>query len=89
MYLLRYKLDGEWRLVVVDRAYSMAHARMLAAGLGPGRFVDGHRVSRASVTRLPPGTVGRVLTVAELTALVGSKQKPRRPSVLPPHGDAL
>jgi hypothetical protein len=47
MYLLRYKRDGEWRMVVIANAYSVAHARMVAAGLEPGRFVDGRRVSRA------------------------------------------
>jgi len=47
VYLLRYKHDGEWRVVVIAGAYSVAHARMVAAGLNPGRFVDGHRVSRA------------------------------------------
>jgi hypothetical protein len=89
MYLLRYKRDGEWCVVVITNAYSVAHARMVAARLGPGRFVDGHRVSRASVARLPPGTVGRVLTLAELTALVEGKKKPPAPSMRPPHGDAL
>jgi hypothetical protein len=89
MYLLRYKRDGEWRVVVVADAYSVAHARMVAAGLEPGRFVDGHRASRASVGRLPPDAVGRVLTVAELRALVKGKKKPPAPFVRPPHGDAL
>jgi len=84
MYLLRYKRDGEWRVVVVADAYSVAHARMVAAGLEPGRFVDGHRASRASVGRLPPDAVGRVLR-----ALVKGKKKPPAPFVRPPHGDAL
>ena len=89
MYLLRYKRDGEWRLVVIAEAYSVAHARMVAAGLQAGRFVDGHRVSRASVARLPPDALGRVLELGELKALVEGKKKPSAPFVRPPHGDAL
>ena len=89
MYLLRYRRDGEWRLVVIANAYSVAHARMVAAGLGAGRFVDGHRVSRAVIERLLPDAVERVLTVAELRALGKSKKKPSAPSVWPPHGDTL
>jgi hypothetical protein len=80
MHLLRYKRDGGWRLVIIAEAYSVAHARMIAAGLEPGRFVDGHRISRASVARLPPEAVGRVLALAELTVLVEGKKKPRTPS---------
>ena len=89
MYMLRYKRDGDWRVVVIASAYSVAHARMVAAGLEPGMFVDGHRVSRASVERLPAWAVGRVLTLAELTASVDGKEKPPRPYVWPPYGDAL
>jgi len=89
MYLLRYKRRDQWRVVVIADAYSVAHARMVAAGLNPGRFVDGHRVSRASVERLPPEAVGRVLTVPELRALIKGKKKPPAPSVWPPHGNAL
>jgi hypothetical protein len=86
MYLLRYKREGEWRLVLIADAYSVAHARMIAAGLEAGRFVDGHRVSRASVARLPPDAVGRVLAIAELTALVEGKKKPPAPSTHRPRG---
>ena len=32
VYLLRYKRGGEWRLVVIANAHSVAHARMVAAG---------------------------------------------------------
>jgi hypothetical protein len=59
--------------VVVADAYSVAHARMMAARLDPGRFVDGHRVNRASVALLPRDAVGRVLTLAELTAFVEAR----------------
>jgi hypothetical protein len=81
MYLLRYKRDGDWRVVVISDAYSVAHARMIAAGLEPGRFVDGRRVSRASAERLPPDAVGRVLTLTDLKAMVVGKKKPPAPSV--------
>jgi hypothetical protein len=81
---LRYKRDGEWRMVVIADAYSVAHARMVAAGLGPGRFVDGHRVSRASVERLLPDAVGRVLSVADLMAMAAGKKKPPAPSMRRP-----
>ena len=76
-------------MVVIANAYSVAHARMIAARLEPGTFVDGHRVTRASVERLPTWAVGAVLTPAELTALVDGKKKPPAPSVRPPHGGAL
>jgi hypothetical protein len=76
VYLLHYKRNGEWRLVVIANAYSVAHARMIAAGLEPGTFVDGQPVSQASVARLPPDAVGRVLTLAELTALAAREKKP-------------
>ena len=84
MYLLRYKRDGEWRLVVIASAYSVAHARMIAAGREPGTFVDGHPVRRASVERLPPDAVGRVLTLADLASMVEGKKKPPAPSVRRP-----
>jgi hypothetical protein len=89
MYLLRYKRDGPWRVVMIANAYSVAHARMTAAGLDPGRWVNGQRIGRASVERLPPDAVGRVLTLTELTTLVEGEKRPPAPSVWPPHGDTL
>jgi hypothetical protein len=86
VYLLRYKRDGEWRFVVIANAYSVAHARMIAAGLSPGRWVDGQRIRRASVARLPRDAVGRVLTIAELTALVEGEKKTPAHSVRRPRG---
>jgi hypothetical protein len=86
MYLLRYKRDGEFRFVMIATAYSVAHARMVAAGLAPGQFVDGYEVIRASLGRLPRDAVGRVLTLAELMALVEGKKKPPAPSVRRPRG---
>jgi len=86
MYLLRYRRDGEWRLVLVANAYSVAHARMIAAGLEPGTFVNGHAVSRASVERLPADVVGRVLALADLAAMIDGKKKQRARSVWRPPG---
>ena len=85
-YFLRYKRDGQWRVVMIGNAYSVAHARMLAAALAPGQFIDGYRVSPASVERLPRDAVGRVLTFAELRALAGAKKKPPAPSLRRPRG---
>jgi hypothetical protein len=82
VYLLRYKRDGEWRVVMITNAYSVAHARMIAAGLSPGRWVDGHRIRRALVARLPRDAV---LTIAELTALAEG-EKPLARSVRRPRG---
>jgi len=89
MYLLRYERNGEWRVVVIADAYSVAHARMVAAALEPGTFVNGHQVTRASVAGLPPDAFGRVLTLADLMVLAKDKKKPPARSVWPPHGDAL
>ena len=80
MYLLRYRRDGEVRVVVIANAFSVAHARIVAAGLEPGTFVDGRRVDEAVVARLSPEAVGRVLTLPDLAALAGGK-KPRAPNV--------
>ena len=81
MYFLRYKRDGQWRVVMIGNAYSVAHARMLAAALAPGQFIDGYRISPASVARFPRDAVGQVLTFAELTALAAAEKKPPVPSV--------
>jgi hypothetical protein len=86
MYLLRYKRDGQFRVVMIANAYSVAHARMMAAGLSPGQFVNGHEVSRASVARLPRDAVGRILTHSELKAVTACKKKPPAPSVRRPRG---
>jgi len=85
MYMLRYRRDGELRMVVIAEAYSVAHARMVAAGLEPGMFVDGHRVSGASVARLPVDVVGRVLTLTDLIVLAERTIGPvLRPRPVPP-----
>src|SRR5262249_26718750 len=86
MYLLRYKRDGQLRFVMISSAYSVAHARMLAAGLAPGQFIEGYRVSAVSVGRLARDAVGRVLTLAEIKALTAGKKKPPAPSVRRPRG---
>ena len=67
--------------MVIADAYSVAHARMVAAGLAAGRYVDGHRINSESVARLPRDEVGRVLTIEELAALLKDKKKPPAPSV--------
>jgi len=84
MYLLRYRREAEWRVVVIADAYSVAHARMIAAGLDPGTFVNGHAVSRASVKRLPADAVGRVLSLADLVAMIDGEKKPAARSVWRP-----
>jgi hypothetical protein len=86
VYLLRYKRDGQWRVVVIADACGVAHARIMAAGLEPGTFVDGYKVKRASVERLQVEIVGKVFTLAELTALVNGEKKPPAPSVRRPRG---
>ena len=66
-------------MVVIANAFSVAHARIVAAGLEPGTFIDGRRVDEAAVARLPPEAVGRVLTLADLAALAGRKKPPTPP----------
>jgi hypothetical protein len=88
MYLLRYKRDGQLRFVMISSAYSVGHARMVAAGLAPGQYIDGYRVSAASVGRLARDAVGRVLTLAQMRVLVAGKKKPPAPSVRRPRGAA-
>jgi hypothetical protein len=80
MFLLRYKRDGEVRVVILD-GISVAHARMKAAFLEPGTFVDGRRVDRATAARLPRWAVGRVLTLGDLASIARDKKKPPAPSV--------
>ena len=78
MYWLRYLRDGETRVVIMD-GWSVAHARMRAAGLEPGVYVSGCRIDGVSATQLPEGAVGRVLTRQEAVALLLPK-KPAAPS---------
>jgi hypothetical protein len=88
VYLLRYKRNGEWRVVVITDAHSVAHARILAARLAAGRFVDGGRVNQDSIERLLREAVGRVLTLADLRDLMAGTKKPPAPSVRRPRGAA-
>jgi hypothetical protein len=88
VYLLRYKRDGEWRVVVITDAHSVAHARLLAARLAAGRFVDGGRVSQDSIQRLLREAVGRILTLTDLSALMAGTKKPPAASVRRPRGAA-
>jgi hypothetical protein len=80
VFLLRYQRDGEPRVVLIAHAYSVAHARMLAAGLEPGTYVDGRPLDQAAVKRLPAWAVGRVLTVKDPATVAGGKKQPA-PSV--------
>jgi hypothetical protein len=79
VFVLRYKRDGEFRVVILD-GISVAHARMRASFLEPGRFIDGRPLDRATAARLPPKVVGRVLTSAHLAA-AGTGKKPPAASV--------
>jgi hypothetical protein len=78
MFVLRYQWNGAPRVVLIADAYSVAHARLLAAGLEPGTYVDGQRVSSATVARLPAWAVGRVLTVQQVAKMVRKKKPPAR-----------
>jgi hypothetical protein len=80
MFVLRYKRDGEFRVVILD-GISVAHARMAASFLEPGRFVDGRPIDKGKAARLPSWVVGRVLTQRELTAMAAGKKKPPASSV--------
>jgi hypothetical protein len=74
MYLLRYKREGEWRVVVIAEAYSVAHARMVAAGLAAGQFIGGQQVDPAAFPRLPRDALGRVLTLGDLMGLATARR---------------
>jgi hypothetical protein len=75
VYWLRYVRDGEPRVVILD-GWSVAHTRMLAAGLEPGVFVTGYRIDRVTAPRLPENVVGRVLTRQEAMVLLVPKKPP-------------
>jgi hypothetical protein len=75
VYWLRYVRDGEPRVVILD-GWSVAHARMRAAGLEPGVFVAGYRIDRATAARLPENAVGRILKRPEALVLLVPKKPP-------------
>jgi hypothetical protein len=75
VYWLRYVRDGEPRVVILD-GWSVAHARMCAAGLEPGVFVAGYRIDRVTAARLPESAVGRVLKRPEALVLLVPKKPP-------------
>jgi len=79
VYWLRYVRDGETRVVILD-GWSVAHARMRAAGLEPGVYMSGCRIHGATAAHLPESGVGRVLTRQEALALLSPK-KPPAPSL--------
>jgi hypothetical protein len=82
VYWLRYLRNGQTRVVILD-GWSVAHARMRAAGLEPGCYVAGYRIDRATAAHLREGVVGRVLSHQEALALLVPKKPPvpslRRP----------
>jgi len=77
VYWLRYVRDGETRVVIID-GWSLMHARLCAAYLNLGTFIEGHPIDPAA--RLLQGVVGRVLTRQEAMVLFVPK-KPPAPSV--------
>jgi hypothetical protein len=64
--------------VVILDGWSVAHARMRAAGLEPGIFIAGYRIDRATAANLPGNVVGRVLTREEAMAVLIPKKPPAR-----------
>jgi hypothetical protein len=81
VYWLRYLRDGEARIVILD-GWSVAHARMRAAGLEPGVYMSGCRIHAATAAHIPESAVGRVLTRHEALGLLIAK-KPATPSLIP------
>jgi hypothetical protein len=79
VYWLRYLRDGKPRVVILD-GWSVAHARMRAAGLEPGVYVSGCRIDTATAARIPEGVIDRVLSRQQALALLVSK-KPPAPSL--------
>jgi hypothetical protein len=80
VFVLRYKRDGEFRVVIL-KGISVAHARMMASFLEPGKFIDGRPLDGATAVRLPAQAVGRVLKPSDLADLAAGKKKPPAPSV--------
>jgi hypothetical protein len=73
VYWLRYVRDGETRVVIMD-GWSLLHARLRAAWLELGTFLEGYPINPTA--RLPQGTVGRVLSHEEAMALLDLPKKP-------------
>ena len=79
MYWWRYVRAGETRVVILD-GWSVAHARMRAAGLEPGVYASGCRIDAATAAYIPESVIGRVLSRQEALALLVPK-KPPAPSL--------
>jgi hypothetical protein len=75
MYWLCYLHRGETRIVIVD-GWSLMHARLAAACLKLGIFIEGHPIDRAIAARVPLHAIGRVLTRREAVALLGTPKDP-------------
>jgi hypothetical protein len=70
VYWLCYVRDGETRVVIID-AWSLMHARLCAACLNLGTFIEGHPIEPATMARVPLQAVGRVMCRPEAMALLG------------------
>ena len=79
MFWLRYVRAGETRVVIMD-GWSVAHARMRAAGLEPGVYASGCRIDAATAAHIPESVIARVLKRQEALALLVPK-KPPAPSL--------
>ena len=76
---MRYLRDGQTRVVIMD-GWSVAHARMRAAGLEPGVYASGCRIDAATAASIPDSVIGRVMNLQEAMALLIPK-KPPMPSL--------
>ena len=79
MYWLRYLRDRQPCVVILD-GWSVAHARLRAAGLEPGAYVSGSRIDAATAARIPGSAIERVLSRQEALALLVPK-RPAAPSL--------
>ena len=79
-FLLRYVREGQTRFVIMD-GWSLMHARLCAACLGLGTFVERCRIEPAMMARVLPHAVGRALSRWEAIAMIDFPKKPPAPSV--------
>jgi len=82
VYLLCYVRDGETRAVIMD-GWSLVHARLSAACLNLGTFIEGHPIDLATAARVLPHSVGRVMRRREATEamILLAPKKPPAPSI--------
>ena len=79
MYWLCYVRDGKTRVVIMD-GWSLMHARLCAACLNLGTFIEGHPIDPATAARVLPHAVGRALTHREAMALLDLSKNPPPPA---------